>query len=307
MAVCFLFPGQGAQYPGMGKDLWEESKEVKELFELASDSVKMNLNKLLFNSTEEDLKATDKTQIAITLVNLSAGMILKNRGIIPDCAAGFSLGEYSALYEAGVITLEDIFPIVKARGIIMEEESRALDSPDGNPGMAAVIGLDYEKVNDCMQDIEGVYIANYNSPVQLVIAGTNSGINTAEEACKASGARRVIRLKVSGPFHSPLLTKASERLKDVLENYNFTDPKIPVYSNVTGNQIIKGADAKELCVKQVISTVKWVDVEKNLVQHDYSHYYEVGPGSVLSGLWRSFTKDISCSPAGKLENINKIK
>ena len=176
MKSCFLFPGQGAQYPGMGRDLWESCEKVQELFEFASEATSVDLKELIFNGTEEELKATDKTQISVTLINISANAVLKDIDIEADGCAGFSLGEYSALYEAGVIRLEDLFPIVKARGELMERASRNLDSSTGRAGMAAVIGLQYDDAVAVLNKLEGVYLSNYNSPIQIVLSGTAEGL-----------------------------------------------------------------------------------------------------------------------------------
>jgi [acyl-carrier-protein] S-malonyltransferase len=306
MKRCFLYPGQGAQYPGMGKDLWDESGEVKQLFELASDSTAIDMKKLIFEGSEEQLKATDKTQVAITLINLSASSVLKARGIGADGTGGFSLGEYSALYEAGVIRLEDLFPIVKARGELMEKASRNQDSPSGNPGMAAVIGLSFEKVSELLAGLDGVYLANYNSPVQIVVSGTHEGLERAEPAFKEAGARRFIRLKVSGPFHSPLLEEARAGLEEVLAGYSFSDPQLPLYANVSGTRVESGEEAKRLCVQQVVSGVRWVDEERCILSDGYDSFLEVGPGTVLTGLWKYVSEETTCTPAGKLEEINRI-
>ncbi|MBN1698114.1 MAG: ACP S-malonyltransferase [Spirochaetales bacterium] len=308
MKTCFLFPGQGAQYPGMGKDLWEESDQVKKLFDIASGKTGIDMKKLLFEGSEEDLKATDKTQIAVTLVNLSSSMLLQEKGIKPDGFAGFSLGEYAALCEAGVISIDDVFPIVKARGILMEKASRALDSGEGNPGMAAVIGLSYDQCKNILSkgNLPDVYPANYNGPDQIVFSGTYSGLTAAEPRCKEAGARRYIMLKVSGPFHSPLLSEAAAGLADVLAGYTFNDPSKPVFSNVTGTIVRSGKEAKELCIKQVTSTVKWVDEEKALIDNGFDTFIETGPGAVLTGLLKRYTKEYICQPAGTLVDIGKL-
>jgi [acyl-carrier-protein] S-malonyltransferase len=287
----------------MGKDLWEASQGVKDLFALASDTTGMNLKRLLFEGTEEELKATDNTQVAMTLVNLAASSVMKERGVRPDGVAGFSVGEYAALCEAGVIAEESVFPIVKARGELMERASRKLDSPSGNPGMAAVIGLSYEKVAEITDSLEGIDLALYNSPTQTVIAGTSEGLDRAESVFTKQGARRFVRLRVSGPFHSPLLAEASRGLEEALAGYEFSDPKLAVYANVTGKRVRTGAEARENCVKQVISTVKWVDEERLLIEDGFESFYEVGPGTVLTGLWKKLTDDRPCVPAGKMEDI----
>jgi len=307
--TCFLFPGQGAQYPGMAQDLWEASPGVKELFECASDTTGIDVKKLLFEGTEEELKATENTQIAITLASLSANTVLKEYEIESKGVAGFSLGEYSALTEAGVIRLEEVFPIVKARGDAMERASRRLQSRTGEPGMAAVIGLSYDKIVEIVKNASrgDVFIANYNSPTQIVLSGTAEGLNLAEQLCKDAGARRVVKLKVSAPFHSPLLEEARKEFEEVLEVYNFRDPLKSVYSNVTADLIHSGKEAKELCIKQIVSTVRWVDEEEKLIEHGYKMCLEVGPGSVLTGLWKAVGGDIKCYPAGKLEEIRMLE
>jgi len=306
--TCFLFPGQGAQYPGMGKDLWEASDKVKELFRQASDASGMDLTRLLFEGSEEELKATDKTQVAVTLVNVAAGLACRERGIEPAGFAGFSLGEYTALYEAGVIRMEDLFPIVKTRGLLMEKASRGADTPGGRAGMAAVIGLGYPEALAALDSLKGekVGLANYSSPSQVVLSGTAEGLAKAEAAFKAAGAKRFIVLKVSGPFHSPLLEEARRGLEEALAGYAFSDPAKPVYSNVTGKRISSGEEARRLCVRQVVSTVLWVEEEKSLLADGFQRCLEVGPGSVLAGLWKAFSKDVPCLPAGKQEEIAKI-
>lgn len=308
MKTCFLFPGQGAQYPGMGKDLYEASQKVKNLFELASDRTGIDVKKLLFEGTEEELKSTDKTQIAVTLINLSVAAVLEERGISSDGCAGFSLGEYSALTEAGVIAEEDVFPIVKVRGKIMEKVAKSLDTGSGAPGMAAVIGLDLGQVEDAVTQagIKDLYPANYNSPNQIVLSGTNDALNKGEEVIKNAGAKRYIRLKVSAPFHSPLMEKAKTELAGVLADYDFKDPVKSVYSNVTAEQIVSGTSARQLCVEQVIEMVRWVDEEKALLAEGYDRCVETGPGKVLTGLWKSVGGDIPCSPAGQTAQIELL-
>jgi [acyl-carrier-protein] S-malonyltransferase len=306
--TCFLFPGQGAQYPGMGKDLWDASDKVKELFRRASDASGMDLQRLLFEGSEEELKATDKTQVAVTLASVAASLACRERGLEPAGFAGFSLGEYTALYEAGVLRLEDLFPIVKTRGILMEKASRAADTPGGRSGMAAVIGLGYPEAVKALEPLKGsqVSLANHSSPSQVVLSGTAEGLSAAEAAFKAAGARRFIVLKVSGPFHSPLLEEARRGLEEALAKVTFTDPRSPVYSNVTGKRIGSGEEARQLCVRQVVSTVRWVDEESSILADGFQRCLEVGPGTVLGGLWKAFSKDVPCLPAGKQAEISAI-
>lgn len=308
MKNCFLFPGQGAQYPGMGMDLWEQSPSVRALFERASEAAGMDMKRLLGESTAEDLQATDKAQPAITLVNLAASVVLRERGIAMDGAAGFSLGEYAALCEAGVISLEDLFPIVGIRGRLMEEASRAIDSADGAPGMAAVLGLHPETVAAVVEPLAGAgaFLANYNSPGQVVLSGTAAGLAKAEAALKEAGAKRVIRLKVSGPFHCPLMDGAARGFADAIAGFAFADPQTAVYSNVTGKAIRTGAEAKQLCVRQIVSMVRWVTVQESLRADGFDRFYEAGPGTVLAGLMRALWPQTGCAPAGKMADIEKL-
>lgn len=308
MRTCFLFPGQGAQYPGMGKDFFEASEEVRRLFEAASEATEKDVEKLLFEGTEEELRATDNTQIAVTVVNCSSSIVLGERGVRADGAAGFSLGEYTALWEAGVLTTEDLFGVVKNRGAIMERESRKADTAGGPAGMAAVIGLSYDEAMEVLEGLKGaqVYLANYSSPIQLVLAGTAEGLEKAESAFDAAGAMKYVRLKVSGPFHSPLLQSARDEFEKFLSDITFNDPLKPVYANVTGRMITSGLEAKTLCAEQIVSPVRWVDEEQTLLQDGYERYLETGPGSVLSGLWKSFYKKIRCKKAGTAADIDEI-
>ena len=307
MKMCFLFPGQGAQYPGMARDLWESSAEVKDLFQAASDAVKMDMKKLLFDSSEEELKGTDKTQVAMTLASLCSSRVLRERGVVPAACAGFSLGEYAALCDAGVLSTADVFPIVQIRGQLMEKAARGLDSADGTPGMAAVLGLPAAKIVSTLEPLAsaGVFASNYNSPVQVVVSGTAKGLALAETELKAAGAKRLVRLQVSGPFHSPLMAEARAAFDESLGRFAFADPVTAVYSNVTGKRIGTGREARELCGKQLVSMVKWVDVQESLLRDGCDRFLEAGPGTVLTGLLRALRPEARCSPAGTLASITK--
>jgi [acyl-carrier-protein] S-malonyltransferase len=307
MKTCFLFPGQGAQYPGMAKDLWEASQSVKDLFQKASEASAMDVQKLLFESTAEQLKATDKTQVAITLASLCSSTALREKGVRMEGCAGFSLGEYAALCEAGVIRFEDVFSIVKIRGDLMEKTARTLDSGAGAPGMAAVLGISAEKAAEVLAPLaeSGVHLANHNSPAQVVVSGTAEGLAKAETALKAAGAKRCVRLQVSGPFHSPLMERARTAFFEALGPFVFSNPRIPVYSNVTGAMIRTGTEARELCALQLVSTVRWVAVEESLVADGFDRFLEAGPGTVLAGLMRAWRPEMRCAPAGTLEGVLK--
>ena len=307
MKTCFLFPGQGAQYPGMARDLWESSAKAKEIFDIASTALKMDTKKLLFDSTAEDLKATDKTQVAMTIACLCSSAVVKEKGVTPSACAGFSLGEFAALCEAGVLTVADVLAIVKLRGELMEKASRGLDSTDGAPGMAAVLGLPAQKVVEALGPLaaQGVFPANYNSPSQVVVSGTAQGLAVAEKELKAAGAKRLVRLQVSGPFHSPMMSPARVEFDQALAAFRFSDPVVPVYSNVTGGRVSSGAEARRLCGEQLVSMVRWVQVQEGLLEDGCDRFLETGPGTVLTGLMRALRPDARCAPAGTLEAIAK--
>jgi [acyl-carrier-protein] S-malonyltransferase len=278
------------------------------MFKAASDFAEMDTEKLLFASSAEELQATDKTQVAVTLANLAAGAHLRERGVAMDGCAGFSLGEYAALCEAGIVSFEDVFSIVKIRGMLMEKAARTLDSEGGSPGMAAVLGMPAEKVAALVEPLAaaGAYPSNFNSPGQVVVSGTAAGLAKAEEALKAAGAKRFLRLKVSGPFHCPLMEGACKEFDDELRRYAFSEPRVPVYSNVTGKRIRTGAEAKRLCAEQLVSPVRWVAVEESLREDGFERFLEAGPGTVLTGLMRALAPAASCAPAGKAEEIGKL-
>ena len=284
-------------------DLWEASQKVRDLFKLASDAAGFDVKHALSEGTAEDLAATDKAQILITLVDLSASVVLAEQGTLPDGCAGFSLGEYAALCTAGVVGVEAVFRIVKVRGELMERASRALDAAGGKPGMAAVLGMPAERAATVAAGIEGVFVANHNSPVQLVLSGTAAGLSSAEELLKREGAKRFVRLKVSGPFHSPLMADARAAFEAALAGFAFADPILPVYSNVTAGPIASGAEARALCGRQVVSPVRWVDEETRLLADGYGDFREAGPGTVLTGLFKALRPDVDCRPAGTLAEI----
>ncbi len=290
MNIAFLFPGQGAQYPGMGRDFHESSQAVREIFQEASDAAGFDIADITFNGPEERLNTTDVTQLAMTATSLAAAAVLADRGIYPDLCAGFSVGEYAALVAAGVISRSDVFPLVLERGRLTEAASRANDSDAGKAGMAAVMGLSFAEVSDICSGLSDVYPALHNSPVQTVIAGTAEGLSAAEGPLKEAGAKRFIPLKVSGPFHSPLLQSAADQFRAVLEGLSFADPRIPVMSNVTGEVVETGAEWKDLCVRQLVSPVQWVAVEHSILRQRPEILLECGAGTVLAGNWRALAK-----------------
>ena len=322
----YLFPGQGAQYPGMALDFYEAGKSlsdpgIAELFELASEITGKDMVNLLENSSPQELKRTDISQPAITLANLAAAkyidiVYLREKGLKVSGAAGFSLGEYAALTIAGIINEKDCFFLVKERGIAMQNVIDGIEK-SGNeaPSMAAILGLNPTEVenliakwtNDGLKDL---YAANYNSPKQVAISGSASALKEAETLFMENGARRVIRLQVGAPFHSPLLKEAADEFSASLERVNFNDPLIPVFSNVTGKQIMSGEEAKSLALRQIVESVRWTDVETSIAANNIDFVLETGPGKVLQGLWKDLMpvleggKDIPCHNAGTKEDID---
>ena len=236
MKYLFLFPGQGAQYPQMGKDFYDRHSAVRELFDIARNAAGFDVADLIFNGSAEELQATDKTQIAVTLINLAAAKALELVGIVPTAVAGFSLGEYAAMVTAGVLTVADALRAVQIRGAIMEEVSRHSDTAGGRSGLTAIIGLPTEEVVRCLEKLQNdgnVFIAIKNSPLQTVIGGTYEGLRNAEKVCDEAGAMRIVPLKVSGPFHTPLMEEARKRYGQEIASIPFANPVLPIYSNVT--------------------------------------------------------------------------
>ena len=305
--VVFLFPGQGSQSPGMAKDLYDEYEGVKALFSKADEACGMDMKGLLFDGTADELKATENSQPAIVLASLAVREALRAEGFESSGAAGHSLGEYSALVDAGVLTADDALRAVTARGKLMAEAGAGISSEKGENGMAAVLGIGPEAVREALDGYDDVWTANENGPTQVVIAGTKAGMDAAADALKAAGARRTIPLKVSGPFHTPLMAGMSESLEKVLRDFKFSDPVKSVWSNVTAAVVKSGDDARNLLVKQVTHPVRWVEIMASIASASPSAIYESGPGKVLTGLWNKSGNSGTCLPAGTLGDLNTIK
>ncbi len=304
MNTCFLFPGQGAQYPGMARDFYETSKAVRDIFALASEASRIDLKKLLFEGSEEELKQTRNTQIAVALAGVASATCAREHGVQPDGCAGFSVGEWPALAEAGVVSYEDMFRLVAERGRLMDEAG----ARSGGSTMSAVLSLSPEAIEEAIKKagLANVWVANYNSPTQSVISGTEADVAAAEIAVKAAGAKRAIRLKVSGAFHSPIMAYARDGFAEAVAGASFHDPKILLFSNVTGKRIATGAEAKELAVSQIVSPVRWIDEEKAILAEKPLFCAETGPGTVLGGLWKPVGGEIPCYPFGTLDQISSV-
>ncbi|UCH64525.1 MAG: ACP S-malonyltransferase [Ignavibacterium sp.] len=298
---AFLFPGQGSQYVGMAKDLYEKSVEAKEMILTANDALGINLSHIMFNGPQEELKQTEYTQPVIFLHSVVLASII--RTVSPEGAAGHSLGEYSALVSAGAIQFYDAIKIVRTRGQAMQQ------SGIDNPGtMAAVIGSEPEKIEEICQEVsnEGiVQCANFNSPGQVVISGDVNAVHKVMELCKTNGAKIVKELVVSGAFHSPLMQSAKDKLKLALDETNFYDARIPVYANVSGKPLLKKDEIKVALHEQVTSPVRWEETMVNMIANGYDEFYEVGPGKVLQGLLKRINRDVNCISIDKFDDLEK--
>lgn len=293
---AFIFPGQGSQYVGMAKDLYENSVEVKEMIKTADDAIGVSLSKVMFDGPEESLKLTNNTQPAIFLHSVVAFSII--RLLQPDAVAGHSLGEYSALVAAKALQFYDAIKLVRVRGEAM------LKAGIEQPGtMAAIVGLDSNKLDEiCIQASEKgiVQAANYNSPGQIVISGSVDGVKYAMELCKTAGAKLVKELVVSGAFHSPLMSSAKEQLLNQINITPFFDCKIPVYANVTAKPVTKADEIKDLLVQQLTKPVRWEEIIQNMFNDGIEEFYEIGPGKVLQGLVKRI------APQAKVFGIDKF-
>ena len=294
---AYIFPGQGAQFPGMGKDLFENSKIAHQLFNDANEILGFKISDVMFNGSAEDLKQTSVTQPAIFLHSVILAMSTEN-GIIPEMVAGHSLGEFSALVVNKSISFEDGLKLVSIRANAMQKAC------ENNPGtMAAVLGLEDNLVEKICQEINGVVVAaNYNCPGQLVISGELNAIESACEKLKESGARRALVLPVGGAFHSPLMEEAKKELEDAINKTVFSDPICPIYQNVSGLPYSSEIEIKENLISQLTSPVKWTHSINQMVKDGAKEFIEVGPGRVLQGLVRKINVDINSSSLN-LENV----
>lgn len=313
---AFLFPGQGAQAPGMVKDVAESFSSAKKVIDDVSSIVNLDMAKLLWESDAAELSRSDNSQIAITAASLALMAALKDKNIEPSAAMGFSLGEFPALYVAGVLSFEDVVKVVRQRGLIMQKvcEEIAAKNEGHAPGMTAVLGLPPEKVKEIASGIKDAYAANMNSVKQTVVSGTFDALAAVEKAASEAGARRAVRLKVAGPFHSPLMQDAAVEFEKAIADVNFNDPKIKLFSNVTGKECVSGEEAKKSAVLHLTNPVLWTDEEDCLASvmkadgFDKWAALEVGPGKVLSGLWGNtdYNASIAVLPVNTTESVNNL-
>ena len=287
--VVFIFPGQGSQYAGMGRELAESFPMARGVFEEADRTLGFSVSELCFSGPEEALKLTENTQPALLTVSVAAYRVMEQKGVRPDYVAGHSLGEYSALVASGALKFADAIRLVRKRGQYMQEAV-----PRGEGAMAAILGMRPGQVAEiCRKATDGrVMPANLNSPEQTVISGDAAAVKNAVEHASAAGAKRAVMLPVSAPFHSELMRPAQERLKEELRATEFSSLKIPLVTNVDAEIITSGAEAREALIRQVTLPVRWEESIRELIDQGAATFVEVGPGRVLSGLLRQIDRSV---------------
>ena len=304
MKRAFIFPGQASQFVGMGKDLYEQFDPAKKYFNLANEILDRDLKQICFEGPEEELKQTYNTQPAIFVHSVIVFELLKDKNILPEGAAGHSLGEYSALVAAGSLSFEDGLRLVKIRSELMYRAGKE------KPGtMAALIGLTPEQVYELCENLKGdgiIQPANFNSPGQIAISGEVDVIRKAIEAAKDMGARKAVELVVSGAFHSPLMESAQEGLKDALEQTAFKDANVPLYPNVSANPIQNKNQIRDMLYEQLSKPVLWQKSMENMIKDGYDKFYEIGPGKVLKGLLKRIDRSVPCIEIGTIQNLENI-
>lgn len=298
--TAFMFPGQGAQYIGMGKEFYDVFPMCREIFEKAGKAAGLDVVSLCFEENEQ-IHITEYTQIAMVTVEVAILKALKEKGIKADVAAGLSLGEYGALVASGALAMEDAFALVRKRGIYMQEAV-----PEGG-AMTAVLGLDTDTIEKICEDTEGIVsVANYNCPGQTVITGEAAAVLAAAEKCGQAGAKRCIPLKVSGPFHSPMLAGAGEKLGKELEHVEIHPINIPYIANVTADYVTDAKDVKPLLKKQVSSSVKWQQTIERMIADGADTFIEIGPGKTLSGFMRKINREVKVYNVEKPADLERV-
>ena len=312
---AFLFPGQGAQVPGMIKDICEAYPIARKVVDEVSKITGVDMPKLLWDSEATVLNRSDNSQLSITTASIAVMEVLKSKGIENSCSMGFSLGEFPALYATGVLSFEDVIKVVRERGLIMQStcENIAKANEGHAPGMTAVLGLAPQQVEELANGVENAYAANLNSPVQTVVSGTADALEQIEAKAKEAGARRAIRLSVAGPFHCPLMQEAADNFEKAIENVTFNNPNKTLVSNVTGKEVTNGEEIKKNMVLHLTNPVRWTDEEKVLndlikASGDEWTLIEPGVGNVLTGLWgkSGFAETAECKAVNSAESLENL-
>lgn len=295
-----MFPGQGAQKAGMGKDFYEQSETARKVIDKATELLDIDMKALCFEENDK-LDQTEYTQAALVTVCLAMEHVLRERGLKADVTAGLSLGEYCAIASAGGMSTEDAITTVRKRGILMQNAV-----PGGKGTMAAVLGMKGEDIEKVVDSIDGVTIANYNCPGQIVITGWKESVEKASEELKAAGAKRVMPLNVSGPFHSPMLEEAGRELGQVLAGVQLSKLEIPYVTNVTAEYVTDISETKALLATQVASSVRWQQSVENMIADGVDTFVEIGPGRTLAGFMRKISRDVKVYNVGTWEDVDKV-
>lgn len=298
--IAFMFPGQGAQKAGMGKDFYGQSETARKVIDKATELLDIDMKALCFEENDK-LDQTEYTQAALVTVCLAMEHVLRERGLKADVTAGLSLGEYCAIASAGGMSTEDAITTVRKRGILMQNAV-----PGGKGTMAAVLGMKGEDIEKVVDPIDGVTIANYNCPGQIVITGWKESVEKASEELKAAGAKRVMPLNVSGPFHSPMLEEAGRELGQVLAGVQLSELEIPYVTNVTAEYVTDISETKALLATQVASSVRWQQSVENMIADGVDTFVEIGPGRTLAGFMRKISRDVKVYNVGTWEDVDKV-
>ncbi|MGE9965329.1 ACP S-malonyltransferase [Fusicatenibacter saccharivorans] len=298
--IAFIYPGQGAQKPGMGKDFYENSELAKAVYDKASELLQIDMKALCFEENEK-LDLTEYTQAALVTTCLAMTKVVEERGLKPDVTAGLSLGEYCAISVAGGMKEEDAISLVRKRGILMQNTV-----PAGEGAMAAILGMDASVIEEGIKDLEGVTVANYNCPGQIVITGETKAVEKAAEILKEAGAKRAVLLNVSGPFHSPMLKQAGEELAKEMEKVEMEPLQIPYVTNVTAEYVTDIRETKKLLAEQVAASVRWQESVERLIAEGVDTFVEIGPGKTLAGFLRKIDRSVKVYNIGTWEDVDKV-
>ena len=298
--IAFIYPGQGAQKAGMGKDFYENSELAKAVYDKATELLQIDMKALCFEENDK-LDLTEYTQAALVTTCLAMTKVVEEKGPKPDVTAGLSLGEYCAISVAGGMTEENAIQLVRTRGILMQNTV-----PAGEGAMAAILGMDAAAIEVVVSGIDGASVANYNCPGQIVITGETKAVEQAAEALKAAGAKRAVMLNVSGPFHSPMLKSAGEALAKEMEQMEFAPLQIPYVTNVTAEYVNDISQTKGLLAQQVASSVRWQESMENMIAEGVDIFVEIGPGRTLAGFMRKINKDVKMYNIGSWEDVEKV-
>ncbi|MFC3040296.1 ACP S-malonyltransferase [Virgibacillus xinjiangensis] len=300
--IAFMFPGQGSQTVGMGKDFYDKYPSIQELYKEAGESLDMDIARLMFEGPEDTLTETENAQPALLLSSIAAHTLLLKEEVQPVMTVGHSLGEYSALVASGALTLEEALPLVQTRGRLMEQAF-----PKGKGTMAAVLGLSKEEVEEGLNEVTDIAdLANLNCPGQIVISGSVEGIEQAGEVLKEKGAKRVMPLNVSGPFHSRLMKPANEEFSGYLEKVDIKGANIPLYANVSAQPVTDQKEIKDLLVKQLFSPVRFEESIRHMIDQGVEAFVEVGSGKVLSGLVRKISRRTPTFAVQDADSLDKF-